>query len=93
MEINVYTPSFSSYIGFFVLNVYANDYSVGPRWRCLSDNNNVIAGTKGQNKCVSLNILGLQFQSPPREKPNNREGGKFKKAGSLSNKQARADVE
>lgn len=55
--------------------------SVDPNWRCLSDSDNVIAGTKGQNKCVCLNILRLQFQSPPHEKANNGEGGKLKKRG------------
>ncbi len=55
--------------------------SVNPNWRCLSDSNNVIAGTKGQNKCVCLNILRLQFQSPPHERWNNGEGGKLKKRG------------
>jgi len=55
--------------------------SADPNWQCLSDSNNVIAVTKGQNKCVCLNILRLQFQSPPHEKSNNGEGGKFKKRG------------
>lgn len=51
------------------------------KWWSLSDSNNVIAGTKGQNKCVCLNILRLQFQSSPHEKWNNAEGGKLRKRG------------
>lgn len=43
--------------------------------------NKVVAGTKGQNKCVCLNTPRLQFQSPPSENWNNGEGGKLKKRG------------
>lgn len=58
-----------------------HEFTVDPNWQCLSDSNNVIAGTKGQNKCVCLNILRLQFQSLPREESNNGKGGKLKKRG------------
>lgn len=66
---------------FISVEVKAVECSIDPNWQCLSDSNNVIAVTKGQNKCVCLNILRLQFQSPPHEKSNNGEGGKLKKRG------------
>lgn len=47
------------------IQVKVYECAVDPNRQCLSDNNNVISGTKGQNKCVCLNVPRLQFQSPP----------------------------
>lgn len=64
-----------------VLSRAAATRTVGSSWQCLSLSNDVIAGTRGQNKCVCLNIPRLQFQSPPHERLNNGEGWKLKKPG------------
>lgn len=40
----------------------------------------LLLALKGKTN-VCLNILRLQFQSPPSENWNNGEGGKFKKRG------------